>query len=273
MTVGSLIYSVGVSLFLDPNSLAPGGVSGISILLSRLSSISTGTWILLLNIPILAVGAWKFGFKFILTTIYCTFLTSVGTDALACYEPATEDPFLAAVAGSSLLALGTGLVFRTGSTTGGMDIVVKLLRQKFQHMHTGHLVLALDLVVVTLSALVFRELDLALYAAFAVFITSVVLDFVLYGKDGAKMIFIISSRPHAIAQRILDELDIGATFLKGLGAYSGDEKEVILCVVHRQIAPKIEEFVKAEDPSAFLIISNAAEIYGEGYKNIFQEKV
>lgn len=273
MTLGALIYSAGISLFLDPNSLAPGGVSGISILLNRVTGVSTGAWILLLNIPILAVGAWKFGGRFILTTVYCTVLTSVGTDALTVFGAATEDPFLAAVAGSSLLAVGLGLVFRSGSTTGGMDIIVKLLRRRFPHLHTGSLVLALDLIVVALSALVFRQLDLALYAAIAVFITSVVLDFVLYGSDGAKLIYIISDRPRVIARRLLEELNIGATFVRGSGAYSGDEKEVILCVAHRQIAPKIEEIVKAEDPTVFMIISNAAEIYGEGYKNIFQEKV
>lgn len=273
MTVGALLYSAGISLFLDPNSIAPGGVSGISVLLNRLTDISTGTWILVLNIPILAVGAWQFGWKFIVSTVWCTALTSVGTDFLSRFGAATDDLFLAAVAGSSLMAVGLGLVFRSGSTTGGMDIVVKLLRRKFPHLHTGKLVLALDLIVVTLSALVFHKLDLALYAAITVFIESVVMDFVLYGNDGAKLIYIISSRPHEIADRFLEELNIGATFVRGSGAYSGADKDVIMCVVHRQISPKVEEIVKEEDPSAFLIISNAAEIYGEGYKNIFQEKV
>lgn len=273
MTVASVIYAAGVSLFLDPNSLAPGGVTGISIILNRLTAVETGTWILILNIPILAVGTWKFGFRFILSTVYCTLVTSVSTNVLSGLEPLTGDLFLAALVGSSLIAVGMGLVFKSGATTGGMDIVVKLLRRKMPHMKTGSLFLTLDAIVVATSALVFRDTDRALYAGLAVFMTSVVLDLVLYGKDGAKMIYIISDHHENITRRILEELDIGVTYMSGSGAYTGREKNVILCVIHKNLAPKAEEIVKEEDPQAFMIITSATEIYGEGYKNIFSEKI
>ena len=273
MTVAAAVYAAGVSLFLDPNSLAPGGVTGISIILNRLTGMNTGTWILLLNIPILAVGTWKFGVRFILSTVYCTVLTSFFTNLLVEVGALTQDSFLAAVAGGTMTAVGMGLVFRAGATTGGMDIIVKLLRLKLPYMKTGTLFLTMDVAVVTLSALIFRDLERALYAGFAVFITSVVLDTVLYGRDGAKLIYIISDNPQQITERLLKELNIGVTYMSGFGAYSGKEKHVIMCVVHKNTSPKVEEIVKQEDPLAFMIITAAAEIYGEGYKNIFSERL
>lgn len=273
MTAASVIYASGISLFLDPNSLAPGGVTGISIILNRLTFLETGTWILLLNIPILLLGMWKFGFRFILSTVYCIVLTSFCTNKFSEYGALTEDLFLAAVVGSTLMAVGMGLVFKAGATTGGMDIVVKLLRLKMPHMKTGSLFLSLDAVVVTASAFLFRDIERALYAGMAVFITSIVLDVVLYGRDGAKLIYIISDCHESITRRLLEELDIGVTHMKGSGAYSGREKNVIMCVIRKNLSPKAEEIVKEEDPLAFMIVTSATEIYGEGYKNLFSERL
>lgn len=273
LTIAALIYSVSVSLFLDPNALAPGGITGISIILNRISGVPTGTWFLLLNIPILLLGIWKFGIKFIVSTIYCTSLISIFTNLLEGFGAATTDTLLAAVAGGALSAIGLGLVFKTGSTTGGTDIIVKALRMKFPHLKTSFLVLLLDVMVVIASAFLFRDLDRALYAGLAVFVISVVLDLVLYGKDGAKLIYIISDRSEAIAGRILEELDIGVTYIDGYGAYSGRNKKIIMCVMRKNLSHKAEEIVKAEDGDAFMIVSSASEIYGEGYKNIFSEKI
>lgn len=273
MTVATAIYSAGVSLFLDPNSLAPGGVTGISVILNRLTGLETGTWILLLNIPILAVGMWKFGFRFILSTMYCTALTSLFTNVFSGLGVVTEDLFLAAVAGGALIAVGMGLVFKAGSTTGGMDIIIKLLRLKMPYMKTGTLFLTMDAIVVSSAAFLFRDIERGLYSGMAIFITSVVLDLVLYGRDSAKLLYIISDRYEKITERILEELDIGVTYVNGSGAYSGKEKNVILCVVRKNLSSKAEEIVKEEDPMAFMIITRATEIYGEGYKNLFGEKL
>ena len=273
MTMGAVIYAAGISLFLDPNSLAPGGVTGISIILNRITSLETGTWILILNIPILIIGAWRFGMRFILSTLYCIAVTSLCTNLFTAYGAVTEDLFLAAVVGSSLLAVGVGLVFKAGSTTGGMDIIIKLLRLKMPYLKTGALYLILDAVVVVASAILFRNIEIALYAGFAVFINSVVLDVVLYGRDGAKLIYIISDSYEPITRRLLEELDLGVTHVNASGAYSGKEKSVIMCVCRKTLSPKVEEIVKEEDPLAFMIVSSATEIYGEGYKNIFSERL
>jgi uncharacterized membrane-anchored protein YitT (DUF2179 family) len=273
ITIASVIYAVAISCFLDPNLLAPGGVTGIAIILNRLSGIETGTWILLLNVPILMLGAWKFGGKFILSTIYCTILTSVLTNVLAPVGALTSDPLLAALAGSALLSLAMGWIFKAGATTGGMDIVVKVLRTKVPHLKTGAIYMMIDAMVVTASAFVFKDVDKALYAGLTVVTTSLLLDVVLYGRDGAKLIYIISDNSDAITKRILEELDIGVTHVQGTGAYSGKEKQVIMCVIKKQLAPKAEEIVKEEDPLAFMIVTSAMEIYGEGYKSYFSEKL
>ena len=273
ITVFSFTYAAGISLFLDPNKLAPGGVSGISIMLSRITPIPTGTWILLMNIPILALGLWKFGLKFLISTVYCTIVSSAFTNMLAGFGALTTDKVLAAVAGAAIMAVSMGMILKAGATTGGVDIIVKVLRLKYRHLKTGNLYLILDAIVVTLSGIMFRNLEIALYAAVAIFVNSVVLDTVLYGKDGAKMIYIISDHPDQITDRLLEDLEIGVTSLKGEGAYSGKEKKVLMCVMRKPLAPKAQQIVKEEDPEAFMIVSDATEIFGEGYKSYFSERL
>ena len=274
MTIGAILYAAAIGMFLDPNSLAPGGVTGISIILSRLIPIETGTLILLFNIPILILGTWKFGFRFIVSTIYCIMIISPMTNFFTVrFGALTEDPFLAGLAGGALLAVGMGTVFRAKATTGGIDIIVKIIRTKMPHLKTNNLFLLMDAVVVTCSAFVFKDIDKALYAGMTVIITSLVMDIVLYGKDEAKLIHIISDKSEEITKRLLDDLEIGVTYVRGEGAYSGKEKKVIMCVVKKQISPKVEDIIKEEDPMAFMIVSSAMEIYGEGYKNLFSEKI
>ncbi len=274
MTIGACIYAAAIGMFLDPNGLAPGGVTGISILLSRLIPVETGTLILLLNIPILLLGTWKFGFRFIISTIYCIVIISPMTNFFSArFGALTEDLFLTGLAGGALLAVGMGTVFRAKATTGGIDIIVKIIRTKIPHLKTNNLFLLMDAVVVCCSVLVFKDVDKALYACMTVIVTSLVMDIVLYGKDEAKLIHIISDKSEAITKRLLDDLEIGVTYVRGEGAYSGKEKKVIMCVVKKQISPKVEDIIKEEDPMAFMIVSSAMEIYGEGYKNLFSEKI
>ena len=273
ITVACAIYSSAVSLFLVPNSLAPGGVTGISIILNRVIPVETGTLIFLINIPILILGAWKFGLRFILSTIYSTVLISLFTNLLSGVNAVTTDPLLAALMGGSLAAVGIGWVFKTGATTGGTDIIITILRLKMPHLKTGGLFLAMDAVIVTISAFVFKDIDVALYAGLTVIVVSLVLDLVLYGRDEAKLIFIISDRSEQITKRLLEELDIGVTYMQGTGAFSGKDKQVILCATKKATAPKTEVIVKEEDPQAFMIITSATEIYGEGYKSYFSEKL
>ena len=271
IAVGSLIYAAAISNFLDPNQLAPGGISGISVILNHLTSIETGTLYLLFNIPIIALGIWKFGPRFMMKTAYAIVLVSVFTNLLAPFGALTDDHLIAAIAGGILIAVGIGTIFKAGATTGGMDIIVKLLRGKFPYLKTGFLFLCVDVIVVSISGLVFRDLNLVFYALMTVIISGKALDYVLYGGDEAKMIFIMSDRSHAIGGRMMRELGVGVTYLSGKGGWKETEKQVLLTVVPKRLGPQVGEIVKAEDPAAFTIITSASEIYGEGYKDLFAE--
>lgn len=165
-----------------------------------------------------------------------------------------------------MVAVGIGASFMLDATTGGVDIIVKMLRLRFRHLKAGSLFIAIDLVVVSLAGIVFRDVNSAVYAMISVLISSYVLDSILYGRDEAKMIYVISDESEKISRRILKELAIGATYLDGEGAYYQKRKKVILCVMRKQIAPKAIQIIQTEDPEAFLIITSANEIYGEGYK-------
>lgn len=273
ITLVTALYGAGTSLFLSPNDLVPGGLTGIAMILNRFLPVSTGTLFMIMNIPIIAIAWYKFGWKFIVSTLYTIICVSVFTDIFATMGAVTNEPLLAVFMGDILIAFAIGIVFKCGATTGGADIIVKLLRLKYPHIKTGKLFMMFDITVVALSGILFNNIDAALYAFIGIFVMSAVMDMVLYGQDEAKMVFIISEKSEMLADKILVDVDAGVTFLTGRGAYSKKEKEVILCVVKKSIYPKVEEVIKDTDPQAFLIVTHANEIYGEGYKDIFAHKV
>ena len=272
ITVTALLNAVAISLFIDPNNLVPGGVTGIAIIISRFLPVETGTLIFIFNIPILLFAIWQFGIKFTISTIYAITLISAFTNILAPIGPATNDILLAAIAGGVLYAVSIGFIMKMGATTGGMDIIVKWLRTKLPYLKTGVLFFITDVIIISMSGVVLQNIDAALYAGITVVVNSIVLDIVLYGKDEAKLLYIISDRPKEITERLLTELDVGVTYIEGRGAYSGKEKQVLMCVVKKQVSPRVEEIVKEEDADAFMVISSATEIFGEGFKSYFSER-
>lgn len=273
LTVAAAIYAVAISLFLDPNNIAPGGVTGISILVNRFTAIPTGTVNLLINIPIVILGLWKFGWRFIFSTMYELALITVFINTLASYGAVTEDLLIASVIGGALIGVALALVFKAGATTGGIDIVVKVVRTKRRHIKTNILFLVFDSMVILASWIVFQDLIVAFYAGIAVMTDSIVMDKILYGSDEAKLTYIISTKPAQVKQRIFDELDITATIITARGAYTNEPKELLMVVTRKQMYPKLEEIVKDEDTSAFMIVSSASEIFGEGYKDITRDKI
>ena len=271
ITVACIIYGAGISLFVDPNHMAPGGFTGLAVILSKILPLETGTIYFLLNIPVIVLGVWKFGWKFAISTLYAILVATVGINSMAILGAATTEPILGAVFGGALIAVGIGLVFRNSATTGGIDIIVKCLRQKIPHLKTGTLMLIIDALIVCLSGVVFGDINSVLYSVIAVLTTSYVLDIVLYGRDEAKLIYVISDKSEEITERMLKEIELGITLLKGSGAYENKEKKIIMCVARKQSAHKVEEVVKQEDASAFMIITSATEIFGEGYKSYYGE--
>lgn len=268
LTAAAFIYAVAISLFLDPNDIAAGGVTGISILISRFVPIPTGTLVLMFNIPIVALGLWKFGLRFIFSTIYTVVCITLFMNALAPFGAMTDDLLIAAVLGGALAGTALALAFKAGGTTGGVDIIIKVMRTKWRHIKTNVFFLLLDSFVITASWLVFRDLTVAFYAGVVVVIDSIVMDKWLYGSDEAKLFFIVSSEPAKVKERIMGELSITTTIIPATGAYTNEDKEILMVVTRKQIAPKLEEIVKDEDSGAFMIVASASEIYGEGYKDI-----
>lgn len=272
ITVMAFLNAMAISLFIDPHNLAPGGVTGIAVIISRISSVETGTLIFALNVPILLFAIWQFGLHFAISTIYATVLISTFTNLLAPFGPATDDILLAVLAGGVLYAISIGLIIKAGATTGGTDIIVKWLRVKFPYLKTGVLFFITDVIIISVSGIVFRDLDVALYAGIIAVVNSFMLDFVLYGKDEAKLQYIISDKADAITDRLLKELDIGVTQIEGRGAFSGKEKKVLMCVAKKPVSPRVEDIVKEEDADAFMVITSATEIFGEGYKSYFADR-
>jgi len=273
ITLVAMLYGAGTSLFLEPNDLVPGGITGIAMILNRFLPLGTGTIFMIMNIPIIAIAWYKFGWKFIVSTLYTISCVSAFTDIFANMNAITNEPLLAVFMGDILIAFAIGTVFKCGATTGGADIIIKLLRLRYPHIKTGRLFMMFDISVVAFSGILFHNIDAALYAFIGIFVMSAVMDMVLYGQDEAKMVFIISEKSDLLAEKLLVDVDAGVTFLTGRGAYSKKEKDVILCVIKKSIYPKVEEVIKDTDPQAFLIVTHANEIYGEGYKDIFAHKV
>ena len=272
LVVGSILYAAGIALFLDPNQLAPGGVVGIAIIFNRIFSIPTGTIIFLINVPLMLLAWWKLGFKMIVSTMFVTVFSSALVDVMAAFGAISNDLMLSAIFGNSLVAAGMALIFKAGATSGGTDIIVKLIKIKYRHASTGTLFFITDAIVVVSSIFVFQNFEVGMYAVLAMVVFTVVFDKLIYGADGAKMVHIMSDKKDIIAQRIM-ALEIGLTFVKGYGGFTKSEKDVILCVVKKPMLPKVQDIVKEEDPFAFIIVSSATEVLGEGYKSHYSERL
>lgn len=283
ISLGCVIYALGVSLFLDANRIASGGVTGIAIVLNYVTKdvpwLNTGVWIIIINVPIFILGWIFFGYKFILSTIYSTVLSSLlvwGFEAaFESFSPVTDNLIISAVAGGALFGGGLGLVFRMGSTTGGTDILVKILRKKFRYISTGKISLAVDIVIVGISAVVYKDFELTCITLFSLVVVAVAFDWTLYGGNSAKLVHIVTTEEKSalMFEKIFKELDITATFVDGTGAYTGKDKRIIYCAVKNTMFPRLLDIIKEVDPQAFTIVSSATEIYGEGYKNHDDEEL
>lgn len=284
ISFGCIVYSLGVILFLEANGLAAGGATGIALIISSVleKNAITGFWVqagmigIWINIPLFIVGAFAFGKKFLFNTAYCTVLSYllmmlwefIFKDTLNLL-PLTDNPLVAAVFGGALFGGGAGIIFRMGGSTGGTDIPVKILRKKFRHIKTGLIAMVSDVVIVSSSYFVNYDIEIVFYTLISVVVFTPVFDLVLYGGNSAKMVYVISANDKAqsICDRVLKELNTGATFIDAQGAYSGEDKRILLCVVKPFLFPKLRDVVNQEDKKAFIIVSSAKEIYGEGYQD------
>ena len=267
ITVASFVYAVSVSLFLDPNSLAPGGITGIAIILNRLFGIETGTWMLLINIPILLIGIWKFGLRFILSTIYCTAMTSLFTNLLTPVGAVTTDPLLASLTGSALMAVSMGWVFKAGSTTGGTDIIAAIVN-KYKDVTLGRMIMICDVFIISSCYFIFHDWRRVIFGFVTLFIIGVVLDWIINSARQSVQFFIFSKKYDEIADRIIKDADRGVTVLDGTGWYSKANVKVLVVLAKKRQSLDIFRLVKRIDPNAFISQSSVIGVYGEGFEKL-----
>ena len=271
---GGFILAVGVSCFMTPAQMAPGGVSGLAILVNFLTGLPVGTVNLAFNIPLLLL-AWRFlGRRFTVKTLRSVFIQSVMIDLATLWLPAyTGERVMAALFGGLASGVGLALVFMRGSTTGGTDIVSRLIQLRYRHLSIGRLLFSVDVVVLLLSVVVFRNIEAGLYGMIAIYTSGKVVDNILYGLDTGKVLLVVSEKNRQIADQVMETLNRGVTFLKAEGGWSGEDKKVLLCAVRAAQCYRVEDIVRGVDPEAFVIVMEANEIAGEGFRPITEDKV
>ena len=264
--VGSAIFAFGFSLFLQPNDLSPGGISGLSLVLVEVLGFgSVGMLSILINMPLFILGGLKIGKRFFFGSLLGMVLSNVLIDAFAALGMPATDPLLSVLYGGVVCGFGLGLVFVCGTSTGGSDILVRLLKLKYRNVPIGEIAIYFDALVVILAGIVFKDLNKALYTGITAFICGKVVDAVVYRFDYSKVALIISSEYDAIATAIGRKLDRGATFLHGEGSYTHHQTKVILAAVKKQQVTELKELVMEIDPKAFVIVQEAHQVLGDGF--------
>lgn len=272
--LGSVLFALAFDAFFSANQVATGGITGLAQVINVLvPGLSVGLLAFLLNVPLFLAG-WRFiGFHLLASSLFATVVSSAAIDLIAmAYRFPPMDPMLAALCGGALMGLGLGLVFSQGATTGGTDIIARLLKLKFPWLPMGNLVLVPDGVVLVLAALAFGAVEAALYGAVALFVCTKVMDTVLYGMDTSKVAYIISDSWRQIADVLLDQ-DRGVTMLQGVGAYTGRSKQVLLVAFKQKDIVQVKRVVHEADPQAFMIVCNAHDVLGEGFGDYQREEL
>lgn len=266
ITAGSLIYAAGFVYFIEPNRISPGGATGISSIIHELTGFPIGAGILIINIPLFAVAARKLGLRFLTRSAFAMALSSAAMDLPLFLPPYVEDRLLAALFGSILSGFGLALIYARGAVTGGSDLLGRLIRERLHHISMGRLLLIVDGIIVLTATVVFGNLTTALYSVISIYVTSQVVDKLLAGLDVARVVYIISERYGDIGRDIVSRMGRGVTLLKAEGGYSGMERTVVMCAVRRQELFELKKIVMRHDDNAFFIVTEAAEVLGEGFK-------
>lgn len=264
--VGSVLFSIGFALFLEPNEMNSGGISGLAMVFVEFFGFgSVGSLTILFNLPLFLLGGLKIGKRFFLGSALGTLVSSFLIDLLAAFPAPEVEPLIGALYGGVVCGLGLGIVFAAGTSTGGSDILVRLLKLRWRNVPIGQISMYFDAAVVVLTGLVFRDVRSALYTGVTVFLIGKVIDAVVYRFDYSKVVLIISPQYEAIAQAIGEKLDRGATFLHGEGSYSHTDTKVVLAAVKKQQLTELKELVMNLDPKAFLIVQEAHQVLGDGF--------
>ncbi len=267
MTIGIAIVAIGINMFFVPNKIAAGGITGLATVLHYLSGLSVGSLMLIFNVPLFIIGIKILGAKYGLKTLYGAIALAVLVDVFAPYTPTlTHDILLNSIYGGLLVGVGMGLVFRFRGNTAGTALAAAILHKIF-NITVGQALLILDFFVVAFAGIVFKSPELALYAIIAIFVTAKIIDLVQEGPNNSKAFFIMAAEPEFLAEGILKEVDRGVTFLQGKGGYTGQDRELLLCVVETSEVTQLKELIYQHDPQAFIIVTDAQEVLGEGFSS------
>lgn len=264
---GAVLQALGTWCFIEPCRIAPGGASGIALLITFMTGLPVGTLTMLINVPLL-IGSWfLLDRKMTLKTIRTVLIMTVVLDGLvAPWIPQyVGDRLISSAFGGILSGAGMALVFMRDSTTGGGDILAKLLQKKRPYMHTGYAIMVIDLVIIGGSVVVFRDLESALYGIVSMVCCTQAIDAILYGMNKGTMVTILSPKNQEIAACIMEQLGRGTTFFKTIGGFSGQDSRTLMCVVDRKQFYLVKEIIDRYDPTAFVIVSETKEVYGEGF--------
>lgn len=269
LLLGVFIYCLGIHVFTSPNHIAPGGVTGIATLLNYLFNWNIGIVTLCINIPLLILSIFFLGKQFTIRTLSAVAIFTVVMDYVVVWFPVYEgDKILAGLFGGVLMGVGLGLVFMGDFTTGGTDIIVRLIQKRFPYFSTGKLIMLLDIAIVAGSVFVYdNDLNVALYAFIAIYACSKMIDGIIYGADIGRLVLIVSDKSEEITSHLLKKIDRGVTLLQAKGGYTGKDRQVIMVAVKRNQFYKVKRFVYQIDPAAFMIVTDAGEIVGEGFKS------
>ena len=264
--LGSALFAFGFSCFLLPNDISPGGISGLALVaVELLGTGSVGSLSVLINLPLFLIAGLKIGRRFFFGSLMGMLCSSALIDAFALIPMPATEPLIGALYGGVLCGLGLGAVFAAGASTGGSDIVVRLLKLRCRDVPIGHISMCFDAMVAVITGIVFRDLNKALYTGVTVFLCGKVMDAVVYRFDYSKVVLIITKEHQKIAEAINARLDRGATFLRGEGSYTHQEMMVELTAVKRQQITELKELVMEIDPAAFVIVQEAHQVLGDGF--------
>ncbi len=272
--VGCALFALGFNLFLKPNDLNAGGLSGLAMVLVHLAGFGTvGTLTMIINLPLFAIAGIKIGKKFFFGSLLGMMAVSVFIDLLAIIPAPTTEPLIGAIYGGLLCGMGGGIVYTTGGSTGGSDIIVRLVKLHYRNLPIGTISIMFDACVATLTGLVYWDITRALYSGIAIFITGQVIDAVVYRFDYSKVALIITPEYEKVAHAIGSRLDRGATFLHGQGVYSGNATEVVLTAVRKQQLAELKQLVVDIDPNAFIIVQEAHQVLGDGFSRYSRDSL
>ena len=264
--IGALIMAFGISSFLLPNQLSSGGLTGIATITYYLLKIPMGVMIMALNVPLFLLAGYRLGKEFFIKSLIGTVSLSIFIDILDKYQPVTTDRFLACIYGGVLIGIGTAIILKVGSSTGGTDLIANVIKTYNPYISMSRYLTIIDIVIIALNVIFFKHIEIGLYSAIAIYLFGQLIDIIFEGVHYTKLLFIISDKNEEISKVIGDNVKRGVTGLYGKGIYKNKDKLVLICAASRGDISRIKDIAKKIDRKCFVVIANAREVLGEGFK-------